>query len=342
MRPPWRTALLSIAGALALAAAGLFALTRLDAANPPPLESAMSRSAEVVDRDGALLRAFALPDGRWRLDVDIADVDRRFVDMLLAFEDKRFREHSGVDLLALLRAAGQFAGNGRIVSGGSTLTMQVARLIEPRERRSLPAKLMQIVRAVQIERRMAKDDILRLYLNLAPYGGNLEGIRAASLAWFGREPRRLTLAESALLVAIPQLPALRRPDRNPLAARLARDRVLARAVEAGIVGEAEAAMASAEPIPTRRNALPAQAPHLSYAVRRADPEAPRHRVTLKRQVQEGLERAARDAASALGPKLSVAIVMAEAATGEIVGEVGSAVWLDRARKGFIDMTRVAR
>ena len=135
--------------------------------------------------------------------------------MLVAYEDKRFWDHEGVDVLALLRAAGQFAGNGRIVSGGSTLSMQLARLMEPRESRSLGAKIRQILRAIQIERRMSKREILERYLTLAPYGGNLEGIRAASLAYFGKEPKRLTLSEAALLVALPQLPERRRPGPQP-------------------------------------------------------------------------------------------------------------------------------
>ena len=108
--------------------------------------------------------------------------------MLIAYEDKRFWDHEGVDFLALIRAAGQFAGNGRIVSGGSTLSMQLARLMEPRESRSVGFKVKQILRAIQIERRMSKREILERYLTLAPYGGNLEGIRAASLAYFGKEP----------------------------------------------------------------------------------------------------------------------------------------------------------
>nr|WP_295462776.1 penicillin-binding protein 1C [Mesorhizobium sp.] len=337
-----RRTLLAAAGVCALAVGGVFGLGRLDSAFPPPLETAMERSGEVVDRDGLLLRAFATKEGRWRLEPDMADVDRRFVEMLLAFEDRRFREHSGVDLKALARAAIQFASNGRIISGGSTLSMQLARLIEPRERRSIRAKIMQIARAVQIERRLSKDEILRLYLTLAPYGGNLEGIRAASLAWFGKEPRRLTLAESALLVAIPQLPELRRPDRNLEAAKAARSRVLARAVEAGIVGEAEAHLAEIDPLPTARMALPSLAPHLAETVRRSEPNDLRHVVTLSRPVQQGLEAAADAAARSLGPKLSVAMVLADAETGEILGEVGSASYLDRARQGYVDMTRAVR
>ena len=127
----------------------------------------------------------------------------------------------------------QLIVNGHIVSGGSTLTMQVARLLEPRRHRSFDAKLRQITRALEIERKLSKDQILSLYLTLAPYGGNLEGIRAASLAYFGKEPKRLSLSEAALLVALPQSPEWRRPDRYPRAARAARDRVLDRVAAQG-------------------------------------------------------------------------------------------------------------
>ena len=181
------------------AATSLFALDRLDKAYPPPLPQALEISREMVDRDGALLRAFATKDGFWRFKADKAAIDADLVKMLVAYEDKRFFEHRGVDPYALGRAFLQFVKHGEIVSGGSTITMQVARLIEPREERSLTFKLRQMVRALQIERRLSKDDILALYLTLAPYGGNIEGVRAASLAWFGKEPKKLTLSESALL-----------------------------------------------------------------------------------------------------------------------------------------------
>ena len=149
----------------------------------------------------------------------------------------RFAEHDGVDYRALLRAAGQFVlAGGRIVSGGSTLTMQVARLLEGEPTRDAGAKLSQILMARKLEQRFSKDEILTLYLMLAPYGGNIEGVRAASLAYFGKEPTRLTIAEAALLVALPQSPEARRPDRDPEAARASRDRVLDRMVLAGVIG----------------------------------------------------------------------------------------------------------
>src|SRR5687767_14010565 len=158
---------------------------------PVPLGESLSFSPLVVDRDGRLLRPFTTKDGYWRLPAKLDDVDRRFISMLIAYEDKRFHAHHGVDPVAMLRAPWQVAWHRRIISGGSTITMQVARLLEPRPERTFAAKAAEMIRAVQIENRLSKDEILALYLALAPYGGNLEGTRAASLAYFGKEPRPL-------------------------------------------------------------------------------------------------------------------------------------------------------
>lgn len=321
--------------------AAMAGLDALDRAYPPPLDPPAT-SVEVVDRDGALLRPLATPEGAWRFRVTLDDVDRQFLDMLVAYEDKRFRDHAGVDPLALGRAAWQMATTGRIVSGGSTITMQLARLIEPRGQRSLGAKLRQMARALQIERRLSKDDILERYLTLAPYGGNLEGIRAASLAWYGKEPRRLGLGEAALLVSLPQLPERRRPDRHPQAAEAARDRVLDRMVGAGLIDEREAERGRVTALPAMRRALPFLAAHAAERALREHPDEGRIDLTLSRRAQEGLERVAREAARRLGPHLSVAIVMADARTGDIVAEIGSAGFFDESRRGWIDMTRIVR
>jgi penicillin-binding protein 1C len=339
---PWHKLWIGTAAGIILAGATLFALDLADRAYPPPIDNADAVSAEVLDADGQLLRAFATPEGRWRLKTTVGDVDPQFVRMLIAYEDRRFYDHHGIDPLAIGRAALQFVTNGRIVSGASTLSMQVARLIEPRAGRSLSAKFLQVVRAIQIERRISKEQILDLYLTLAPYGGNLEGVRAASLAYFGKEPRRLTVAQAALLVALPQLPERRRPDRNLAAAEAARKRVLARVAVAEAVGEGEAERAEATLVPAKRMQLPALAAHVAEAALRKSPKEREHRTTLKKQVQEGLEAAAKNATMRLGPKLSVAMVMADARTGEIVGEVGSADYFDASRSGWIDMTRVNR
>ena len=204
--------------ALSFAGWGAFelAMTRL---SPLPLAAAAEVSVTVLDRNDRLLRAFTTKQGRWRLPVSHTDVDQRYLAMLLAFEDRRFWQHGGVDALALGRAALQLIGNGRIISGASTLTMQTARLLDQRHDRTLTGKLAQILRAVQLERRLSKKQILDLYLRLAPFGGNIEGIRAASLAYFGKEPARLSIAQTALLVALPQSPEARRPDRHAQNAR---------------------------------------------------------------------------------------------------------------------------
>ena len=335
----WHKLTITSAAGILLAGAVLLGLDAADKAYPPPIDRAGQVSAEVLDADGQLLRAFATPEGRWRLKTDVSDVDPQFLRMLVAYEDRRFYDHHGIDALAIGRAALQLVTNGRIISGASTLSMQVARLIEPRSGRSLSAKLLQVARAIQIERRLSKEQILDIYLTHAPYGGNLEGVRAASLAYFGKEPKRLTVAQAALLVALPQLPEKRRPDRNLAAAEAARKRVLERVAVIDAVGDGEAERAEATLVPARRMQLPALAAHVAEAALRKAPQQREHKTTLKKQVQEGLELAAKNAAMRLGPKLSVAMVMADARSGEIVGEVGSADYFDASRSGWIDMTR---
>ncbi|AHK03491.1 MULTISPECIES: penicillin-binding protein 1C [Rhizobium/Agrobacterium group] len=334
--------IVGIVSAALLAGGAAFGLDALDKAYPPPLEAAQQRSFEVLDRDGRLLRAFATPDGRWRLKTSAAEVDPQFLRMLIAYEDQRFYDHHGIDPWALLRSAWQLASNGRIVSGASTLSMQVARLIEPRTDRSFSAKFLQGLRALQIERRLDKVEILDLYLNIAPYGGNLEGVRAASLAWFGKEPARLDTAEAALLVALPQLPEKRRPDRFPDAARQARERVLQRLAVERVVGEGEAERATLAAVPANRRDLPAYAPHMAAAARVKFANATEAHSTLRLPIQRELEAVARHAAEKLTEKVSVAIVMADAQTGDIVAEVGSADYLDTARRGFVEMSRAVR
>jgi penicillin-binding protein 1C len=309
---------------------------------PIDLLSARQGSTIVVDREGRLLRAFTLPDGRWRLPLEPGEVDPRYLAMLLAYEDARFYAHDGVDWRALSRASLQLLTRGRIVSGGSTLTMQVARLIEPREERSVSAKLRQVARAWQIERQVSKQGVLGRYLALAPFGGNVEGVRAASLTYFGKEPRRLTIGEAALLVALPQSPEARRPDRFAEAAQKARDRVLDRAVERGIIKAEEAAAAKREIVPTERRPFPMLAAHAAEEAVAADPKAHILKLSIDARLQAKLEDLARQAAGRLGPKLSAAIVVVDNASGEIRARIGAADYLSNESEGSIDMTRAPR
>jgi penicillin-binding protein 1C len=330
--------LLASALALYLAAGARDGIDRWVAATVlPPL--AAETSVEVLDRDGGLLRAYTVADGRWRLAAGA--VDPRYLRMLVAYEDRRFYTHAGVDPLAVLRAGWQAARAGRVVSGASTLTMQVARLLEEGPTGSWAGKLRQLRVALALERRLDKAQILALYLDHAPFGGNIEGVRAASLAWFGKPPARLTDAEAALLVALPQAPAARRPDRHPQAARAARDRVVLRMRAEGVLGAEAAAAALAAPLPAARRPLPTLAPHLADRLRAADPGAAVIRTTLDGAAQARMEALARQAVTGRDARLSVAIVAADHATGAILAHVGAPAQAAD-RRGFVDMTRALR
>lgn len=299
-------------------------------------------SVEMRDRNGALLRAYMVEGGRWRLQPGA--VDPRFEAMLIRFEDKRFWQHPGVDPRALIRAGLQAIWHGRTVSGGSTLTMQVARLLENSGTGRWAGKLRQMRLALALERRLTKRQILELYYTHAPYGGNLEGVRAATLAWFGKEPARLTAAEAALLIALPQSPEARRPDRFSARARTARDLVLRRlAGQVPGLPQDEAASAARAAVPKRMRAFPQLAAHEADAQQAARPDLARHALTLDARVQTALEQLARDVASRLDPKLSVAILAADHGSGEILASVGSPGYATApGRLGFIDMTRAVR
>lgn len=314
--------------------------TWIDATVLPPL--AVEMSVEVLDREGDLLRAYTVADGRWRLALPPDKVDPKYLRMLLAYEDKRFFQHPGVDLRSLARAVVQAVRNGRVVSGGSTLTMQVARLLEEGTTGQVGGKLRQMRVALALERRLSKDQILQLYLHLAPFGGNLEGVRAASISYFGKEPARLTPAEAALLVAIPQSPESRRPDRAADRAEAARNRVLARAVGEGVLDPEEAEAALREAVPGLRKPFPALAPHLADRALAEEPQARAHRLTIDGDLQKKLETLALEAVEGKGERLQVAILVADHASGEILASVGSAGYQADLRQGFVDMTQALR
>jgi penicillin-binding protein 1C len=307
---------------------------------PPDLSRYRAQSAVVADKDHRILRAFTTPDGKWRLPARPADVDPLYLTLLRAYEDRRFNEHGGVDPLALMRAALQWARAGHIVSGGSTLTMQVARLLSPPRPRGLVTKLGQILRAVQLERRYRKDDILAMYLTLAPFGGNLEGARAASLAYFGKEPARLTLGQAALLVALPQAPEKLRPDRHPAAARAGRDKVLARLAADGAITARQAAEARAETVPDRRLPLPFAAPHLAQHLMAMAPGGEVD-TWIDGTLQHAAEQLARGEARWFPDGANIAAIVVENSTRHVVAYLGGVDFFGR-RAGQLDLARRAR
>ncbi len=316
----------------------LVPLMALDFFFPPPLTRFREVSGVVMDRRGAVLRVFPVDDGKWRMRAHVEELDPDFVSALMAYEDKRFMDHGGVDFAALTRAAGSLVTSGRIVSGGSTITMQTARLLEPRPR-NIGSKIIESVRAWQLERRYTKEEILELYLTLAPYGGNLEGVRAASWAYFGREPDNLSPDQIAMLIALPQSPEARRPDLHPKAAIVARERVLMRLADQGLFAKDLAAESADYPAP-KRGDFPTVAWHASEeALRRAgDPD--NIRTTLDLALQKEVEQLATRAAGPSREGVQVAIMVVDIASREVRAAAGSA---NRASAGgWIDLTNRPR
>jgi penicillin-binding protein 1C len=298
----------------------------LDRLLPPDFSRLSHMGAETVDRSGHTLALLPAPGGVWRFPAKVTDIPSSFCDLLVRTEDRRFWWHPGVDPLAMARAAVQWARNGRIVSGGSTLTMQVVRLLAPRPR-TIVSKVIEILRALQLEAHYSKRDILAMWLTLAPYGGNLEGVRAGALAWFGRPPQSLSPEQSALLVAIPRRPEALRPDRHPQAARAIRDRILAQAAQTE----------TTEDIPHNRHPFPRHVPQILAGLS----GEPRVVTTLDLALQEAVERLAEAKQSALPTHESMALLIADLPTREIRA-LFAGYWQDEGRAGALDLTRAIR
>ena len=321
----------------AFLAALLLAPFALDRLFPPNLTRLHSVGVEVQDREGRILSVLPAPGGFWRLATRPEDVSPILLDLLIAAEDRRFYQHPGIDPLALGRAAGQWLRAGRVVSGGSTITMQAARLLEPRPR-GLRAKAIEIFRAFQLEARFSKREILTIWLTLAPQGGNIEGIRAGALAWFGRPAQRLDAAEAALLIALARRPAALSPDRHAAAARAARDDVLRRR-GAAMLSPEDQALALAAPLPSARLPMPALAPHLARELARQG-DSP-IRSSLGAGLQRASERLANEALARLPERASVALIIADLRTRETRALVGGAFGAEN-RAGSLDLTRATR
>ena len=332
----------------------LLAIAVADRALPPPLTRALDLSPTLLDADGRLLRAGTSPGGYWRLPARVSDVDPRYLRALLAFEDRRFYAHGGADYRGLARAVVTSALAGRIVSGGSTLSMQTARLLEPRPDRTPQAKVLEILRAWQLERRLNKHEILDLYLVTAPFGGNIDGVAAAARLYFGKAPAELTWAESALLVALPQNPAGRRPDRFPQQAEASRNRVLDVLVARDILSDEEAERAKREPVPTRRLSMPFHAPTLAERLweqsggdgssgegSSSDGDAT-VQTTLHADTQIALEALLAAALDRYAGTINGAMLVIEAETGAVRARVGSSGYFEEREGARLDLTRALR
>ena len=222
---------------------------------PLPLEGARDVSPVVLDKNGEWMTGFTVEDGIWRIPADLEQIDQRYIDRLIAIEDKRFYNHPGADVGAIFRAIGSWRKAGKPVSGASTITMQLVRQIEPRDR-TIPSKMIESFRALQYELFLGKEEILELYLTHISYGGNLDGIHAATFAYFGKSPEELSDEEIALLIAIPQAPEARRPDLWPNSAKRGRNKILDKLKEIGELTSVEATEASAVPVKIRKKPIP--------------------------------------------------------------------------------------
>jgi penicillin-binding protein 1C len=331
-----------LAAVVAASFASFLFLLLLDALFPPKLPTDERRSATIVtDRNGQPLRAFADQNGVWRYPASANDVSPLYLQALLNYEDRRFYQHRGVNPFALMRAGGQFVYHRELVSGGSTLSMQVARILDPHPR-TVVGKLEQMLRAVQLEWRYSKTEILELYLNYAPFGGPIEGVQAASFTYFGKEAGQLTHAEAALLAVLPQSPSRFRPDRYPERARQARDKVLDRLASYGVWSEQEVSEAKAENVRAQFNSQPKIAPLLARRLKREHPDKRLIQSSIDINLQRSMEALVKGYMQRFPEHTSAALLLIDNRNLGVLAYVGSADFDDAARFGHVDMIQAPR
>ena len=324
-------------------AGGLLALCALlwlaDRIWPLPLPRD-DQARVVLAEDGTPLWRFADANGVWRYPVQVSEVSPLYLDALLTYEDRWFFQHPGVNPLALGRAAWQNLSGGRVLSGGSTLSMQVARLLDPHER-TLPGKLRQLWRTAQLEWHLSKPQILELYLNRAPFGGTLQGVAAASWAYLGKSPQQLTRSEAALLAVLPQAPSRLRPDRHPQRAQMARDKVLRRLAEYRVWPQTAVSEALQEPLLLAPRLEPSLAPLLARRLNRPG-SPPLIRTTIDVGLQRRLEDLLLGWRARLPDHTSAAVVVVETENMAVRAYLGSVDINDARRFGHVDMITAMR
>ncbi len=313
----------------------------LDKIFPLPLPDSRNGATVVLARDGTPLRAFADDNAIWRYPVTPEQVSPLYVEALLGYEDRWFWKHPGINPLALARAVAQMIRYRKPVSGGSTLTMQVARIIDPHSR-TLHGKIKQIFRALQLEAHLSKREILTLYLNYAPFGGSIQGVQAASYAYLGKPAERLSRAEAALLAVLPQSPSRLRPDREAAAAQIARDKVLARMRDLHVWTAAQVADAKIESVAARTLSPPLKAALLAERLREALPQQRSIRTTIDAELQSAMEARVTSYLARLPERTSAALLLVDNATLDTLAYVGSGAFGDEARLGHVDMVRALR
>ena len=295
----------------------------------------------VVDRNGELLRTFADGRGIWRYPVTPTQVSPYYLEALINYEDRWFYYHPGVNPLSMVRAAWQNWRAGKIISGGSTLTMQVARLFHPHAR-SWTGKLQQILRAMQLELHLSKHEILILYLNYAPFGGTREGVQAASYQYLGKPAMDLTRAEAALMAVLPQAPSRLRPDRYPERAQEARDKVLHRLRHLEVWDDETVKQAERESVSVFTPVVPKLAPLLARRLVKSNPQQAVIKTTIDGDLQLALQELAKSYTQALPNGSSAAILVVDDENEQVIGYVGSSDFDSIERYGHVDMIQAVR
>jgi len=310
---------------------------------PLPIDGFESRrfAQVVVDQSGQPLRTFADSQGVWRYPVKLQDVSPLYIEALLNYEDRYFYQHFGINPLAVVRAIGQRIKAGRFVSGASTLTMQVARILSPHEK-TLSGKLGQMFRALQLEWHFNKDDILTFYLNYAPFGGPIEGVQAASYTYLGKPVAKLSHAEAALLAVLPQAPSRYRPDRHVKKATLARDKVLDRLLKEKVWTEQVVKEAKQETIWATYNTKPMLAPLLTRRLVQRYPQEPLIESTIDIKLQTELEWMLKDHIASATDQVSAAVLVVNNEDMSTMAYLGSADYLSESRQGYVDMVTATR
>ncbi|MFW5966616.1 MAG: transglycosylase domain-containing protein, partial [Persicimonas sp.] len=311
-------------------------------------------STVVTWDDGEPAHVMLSEDDKLRMPVSLDRLDEDYVDALLGLEDERFYMHPGVDPIAIVRAAISNATNGRVVSGGSTITMQLVRLLEPRPR-TLRSKVIEAFRAMQLEMHLSKEEILEAYLRFVPYGRNIEGVESAALAYYGETTEALSEGQIATLLAVPQAPGTRHPSeanaerlregRRDIARTLYKEGLLFDRAEDPEFGVDEALrQVAAEPVPESFTSVPRELPHVASWLRASEPDRDRFVTTLDESTQETVEHlvAEREAEAARGAVDNVAVVLTEHETGAVRALVGNFDFSLKRSGGQIPAFDVAR
>ncbi len=300
-------------------------------------------SVVVEDRSGDLLGARVAADGQWRFPPPDS-VPWRFAQALIAFEDKRFYRHVGVDPIALIRACYQNLRANRIVSGGSTLSMQVIRLAGGPGARTFRRKVWEMLMALRLELGTHKEDILKLYATHAPFGGNVVGLEAASWRYFGKSPWHLSWAQAATLAVLPNAPSLIHPGRHRQLLRHKRDQLLSRLLHRGLIDTTSWQLALAEPLPQAPKPLPDLAPHLTEHLRQQYPQGGRLRTTLDVTLQQrATEQLAQHARiwSSNGVHNAAALIV-DTRSGAVRAWVGNVPGCGKSHHEWVDLVTAPR